>query len=255
MRASSYGGPDVVADETDDVLGRGARGEELFHAHGLEGRDVIGRDDAAAEDRDVFRAFFAEQFQDALEEVVVGAREDGEPDRVGVFLDGRGHNLLRRLVKPGIDDLEARVAERARDNLGTAVMPVQPRFRDHQPDLSLGHDYPNMARIRSAMPMISSRFPVTSFQSNPFPSFVHRGMRCRWKCGTDWKAAPPLAWSRLSPSGFSAFRMAPATFFAVTMAALRSSGSASYRVAAWALVATRQCPRLSGLMSMKASVR
>src|SRR5712692_4471238 len=72
-RLDSYGGSDVVADEADDVLGRRAGGEELFDAHGLEGRDVLGRDDAAAEDRDVFRAFFSEQFQNALEEVVVGA--------------------------------------------------------------------------------------------------------------------------------------------------------------------------------------
>src|SRR5882672_4028831 len=151
-RASSYGGSDVVADEADDVLGRGARGEELLDAHGLERSDVLGRDDAAAEDRDVLRAFLAQQFQDALEEVVVGPREDGEPDRVGVFLDGRRHDLLRRLVEAGIDDLEARVAERARHDLGAAIMPVQSGLGDHEPYLPLAHDPRRSRRIvRSAM--------------------------------------------------------------------------------------------------------
>ena len=63
--------------------------------------------------------------------------------------------------------------------------------------------------MRSPAFMIASRLPGTSFQSKPLPSPVQRGIRCRWKCGTDWKAAAPLAWSRLSPSGLSAVRMAP----------------------------------------------
>src|SRR5216683_1106629 len=148
----SYGSPDVVADEADDVLGRGPRGEQLLDPHGLERGDVLGRDDPAAENHDILCAFLAQQFQDALEEVVVGPREDGEPDRVGVFLDGRRHDLLRRLVEAGIDDLEARVAECARHDLGAAIMPVQSGLGDHEPYLPLAHD-PRRSRwiVRSAM--------------------------------------------------------------------------------------------------------
>src|SRR5688572_22783330 len=103
--------------------------------------------------------------------------------------------------------------------------------------------------------MIWSRLPGTSFQSKPLPSPFQRGMRWRWKCATDWKAAPPLAWSRLSPSGLSACWMAAATFLAATMIAWRSSTSDSWMVAACALVTTRQCPELRGLMSMNVRVR
>src|SRR5213594_2929787 len=75
----SHRGADVVPDEADDVLGRRARSEELFHPHGLQGPDVFRGNDAAAEHRDVLRALLLEQLEDALEQVVVGAREHTEP--------------------------------------------------------------------------------------------------------------------------------------------------------------------------------
>src|SRR2546427_375193 len=77
-KSTSDRGADVLADEADDVLGRGAGREQLLHAHRLQGGDVLGRDDPAAEDRDVPGALLREQIEHALEEVVVGAGEHGE---------------------------------------------------------------------------------------------------------------------------------------------------------------------------------
>jgi hypothetical protein len=57
------------------------------------------------------------------------------------------------------------------------------------------------------------------------------------------------------PAGLSAARWAVATRLAVVMAACRSAGSASKIVATCVLVSTRQCPALSGLMSMMQRVR
>src|SRR5207245_1208883 len=71
----------------------------------------------------------------------------------------------------------------------------------------------------------------------------------------DWKAAGPLAWSTLRPSGSSVCLRAMATRWAVTIAACRSTTWASKMVAACALLRTRQCPALSGLMSMIQIVR
>src|SRR6266851_1638373 len=59
----SHGGADIVPNESHDVLGRRARGEELLHAHGLEGPDVLRGNDAPAKHRDVFRALFLEQLE------------------------------------------------------------------------------------------------------------------------------------------------------------------------------------------------
>src|SRR6266436_3250188 len=115
--------------------------------------------------------------------------------------------------------------------------------------------YLRSAWRRSPVFAMASRSPATGVQSKPLPSFAQRGIRCRWKCGTDWKAAAPLACSRLRPSGLTASRIARATRLAVAIAALRSSTSASNRVGAWRFVTTRQWPGFSGLMSMKVSVR
>src|SRR5258705_4437266 len=226
----SHRGADVVPDEAHDLLGRRARSEELLHAQGLEGPDVLRGNDAPAEHRDVLRALLFEQLEHALDQVVGGAREPAEPDRVGVLLHGGAHDLPRGVVQPRVDGLEARVPEGARHDLGASIVPVEPRLGHHHSDLPLRHVAPRYAKIvrmRSATLMMSSRLPGTTFQSKPFPSPVQRGIRCIWKWPTDWKAAAPLAWRRLSPSELSAFRRAPATFFTVAMTALRSSTSAS----------------------------
>ena len=55
--------------------------------------------------------------------------------RVRVFLNRRLDDLLGRLVQPGVDDLHAGVAQRARDDLRAAVVPVEPWFRDDDSDL------------------------------------------------------------------------------------------------------------------------
>src|SRR5215468_8380605 len=73
--SSLHRGADVFPHEADDVLRRGARREQLLDPEDLEGPDVLRRDDAASEDRDVLRALLAEQLQHAGEQIVVGARE------------------------------------------------------------------------------------------------------------------------------------------------------------------------------------
>src|SRR5581483_4983459 len=217
----SDGRADVLADEADDVLRRRAGREQLLDAHGLQRRDVLGRDDAAAEHRDVVGPLLPEQLEHALEEIVVGAREHAEADGVGVLLQRGGDDLLGRLVQARVDHLEARVAQRARDDLGAAVMAVEAGLRDDDTDgACLSHRAsPSAARRRSPTPAIAVRSPATSFQSKPLPSRTQRGMRCRWKWGTDWKAAAPLACSMLRPSGLTASRSAIATRLAVAMAA------------------------------------
>src|SRR5438132_2716241 len=217
----------------------------------------LGRDDPAAEDHDVLRALLPEQLEDALEEVVVGAGEHAEPDRVGVLLDCGGDDLLGRLVEPRVDHLEARVAQRPRDDLRPAVVAVEARLGDDHADRPVGRHRPCSIAARSFSPvfMICARSPGTSFQSKPRPSRIQRGIRGGWKSATDWQAAGPLAWSTLRPSGSSVCLRAMATRWAVTIAACRSTTWASKMVAACALLSTRQCPALSGLMSMIQIVR
>ena len=93
----------------------------------------------AAEQRDVVRAPLLQELQDPPEQIVVGAGEHGEADGVHVLLHRGGHDLLGGLVQPGVDHLEARVAQGPRDDLRAAVVPVEPGLGHQHPDLSLGH--------------------------------------------------------------------------------------------------------------------
>src|SRR5207245_1694163 len=98
VTATSHRGANVLADETDDVLGRCAGGEELLDAHRLQPGDVLGGNDPAPEDGDIVRALLGEELEDTLEEVVVGAGQHGQPDRVRVFLDpGRPRRASNRI--------------------------------------------------------------------------------------------------------------------------------------------------------------
>src|SRR5216110_1665874 len=67
---------------------------------------------------------------------------------------------------------------------------------------------------------------VAHFHLHLIPRWMRDG-KGRWKCATDWKAAGPLAWSTLRPSGSSDALRARATRLAVTIAACRSATSAS----------------------------
>ena len=111
-------------------LCRGPGREDLRDAHPLQLRDIGVRDDAAAEHHHVVGATLAEQVDGTAEQRHVRAGQHGQSDRVGVLLDGGLHDLLGRLVQPGVDDFHAGVAQRPRDHLGAPVVAVQARLGD-----------------------------------------------------------------------------------------------------------------------------
>ena len=59
------------------------------------------------------------------------ARVARQPERVGVLLQARLRDLLRRLPQTRVDHLEPRVAERPRDDPRPPVVAVEARLRDH----------------------------------------------------------------------------------------------------------------------------
>ena len=75
----------------------------------------------------------------AREELDVGAGEDAEADDVDVFLQRRFGDHLGRLADAGVDHLAAAIAERAGDDLGAAVVAIQPGLRDKHADLVVCH--------------------------------------------------------------------------------------------------------------------
>ena len=75
-----------------------------------------------------------EQLDQRAEQRHVRPGEDGQADQVGVLLDRGLHDLLGRLVQPGVDDLVTGVAQRAGHDLGAAVVPVEAGLADDDAD-------------------------------------------------------------------------------------------------------------------------
>src|SRR6266478_6112595 len=84
---------------------------------------------------DVVHALFVQQAHELRAKRVVRAGKDRKPDDVDVFLHGRRGNHLRGLAQTGIDHFHTRIAQCSRNDLGAAVMPVQPRLRNQNPYL------------------------------------------------------------------------------------------------------------------------
>src|SRR5258708_29179446 len=121
----------VFVDPLHDVFGRSPRSEDLPDAERLELGRIFIRNDAAAENRDVAGAALRQQANDLGEERHVRSRQDAEADRVHVFLHGRFGDHLGCLMQSRVNHFEAAVAERACDNLRTAIVTVEARLR-HQ---------------------------------------------------------------------------------------------------------------------------
>src|SRR6476646_4543330 len=94
----------------DDGLRGGPRQENRVDTGGLQGLDVLLRNDASGEDQDVLGALFLEQPGHLRQQRVVSARQNGQPHRVHVLLDGGGRDLLGRLPQTGVNHLIPSVA-------------------------------------------------------------------------------------------------------------------------------------------------
>src|SRR5262249_11992968 len=102
--------------------------------------------------RDVAGALLGQELENALEEIVVGAGEDREPDGVGVLLDRGGDDLLGRLVQPRVDHLEAGIAQRPRHDLGAAIVAVESRLGAAAATRPPGHHAPPASAARIFSP-------------------------------------------------------------------------------------------------------
>jgi len=139
MGRIELGADGAVSDEGDDVL-RGGAGEENGGDSGfLEGGDIGFGNNPTDENGDVVHALFMEELHELGAEGVVGAGEDGETDDVDIFLESRGGDHLRSLAQAGVDDFHAGVAKGAGDNLGAAVVTIQPRLGDQDANVLFRH--------------------------------------------------------------------------------------------------------------------
>jgi epoxide hydrolase-like predicted phosphatase len=120
------------SDFGDDLVSRGAGGEDGGDAGGLELVEVVVGDDAADDHGDVAAAF-AHLVDHEGGEGHVGAGQHGQPDGVDIFVDGGGGDRLGRLEQPGVDDLVPGVAQDAGHDLDPPVVAVEADLGDQYP--------------------------------------------------------------------------------------------------------------------------
>jgi hypothetical protein len=76
------------------------------------------------DDEHVGSISISEEFNHSGHQGQVRAREQGETQGVGIFLDNRLDDLFGRLVEAGVDHFKAFVTKGTGNDLGSSVVPV-----------------------------------------------------------------------------------------------------------------------------------
>jgi len=112
--------------------------EDCRNARCLEFGAVLFGDHAADEDERVLHcSVLLEAVHDLWNERVVSARENRDSEDIDVFLDGSLDDLFGCFVQSGVDDFEPGVTKGACNNVCSAVVTVEPDFRNHTPNTLL----------------------------------------------------------------------------------------------------------------------
>src|ERR1700683_2398631 len=123
-----------LPDHRDDGLKRRPRLENRGDSLPLPFTGVFIRDNAADDHLHAGHTLVAQQLEHARHDRIVRAGEDRKADHLHVFLQGGVDNHFRCLSQTSINDFHARVAQRPRNDPGSAVVAVK---------AGLGYKYPN----------------------------------------------------------------------------------------------------------------
>ena len=138
-----------VPDGLDDLLHAGPGVQNAVHAGVEHGLDVLQWNDPAHVDDHVGPAHLAALIDQHGDEHQVRVAHHGTGDAVGILVPGADGQAPRRLPEPGIDHVDAAVAQGPGDELHAAVMAVQPH-------LSQEHTRP-MRQISHAVDLLDGR--------------------------------------------------------------------------------------------------
>src|SRR3954447_4721366 len=120
----------MPADVLRDRPGRSSGAEDLGDPHALEVRGVLVRNRPADKEQHVPHLVLAQHLAQLLGVLHVRTREAREPEHGRVLVDHGAQDRLGGLEDAGVDDLHPGVAQRARHDLGAAVVTVEARLRD-----------------------------------------------------------------------------------------------------------------------------
>jgi len=96
----------------------------------LQAFGVLIGNSAAQNKQNIFRLLFAKERYDARNNSIVCARKNGKANAVYVFLNGGTDDHLRCLAQSSVNDLHSCIAERAGDDLSSAVVAIETGLGD-----------------------------------------------------------------------------------------------------------------------------
>src|ERR1700738_499192 len=128
-----------LAHLVDEDIQRCAGGEDRGGTGGQQLGHVGLRDGPTHHDRDVARLRGPQRLDCSGGQRQMRTGEDRKPHQRNVFLQRNRHDVLDALPDSGVDHLETRIAQRAGDDLGAAVMAVETGLRDENTN---GHQCP-----------------------------------------------------------------------------------------------------------------
>ena len=114
----------MLANEFHRGIERSAGAKDGCYALRLQECSILLRNRSSEDDENVIRATLLQHRRNAWDDDIVSARENAQPHAIHIFLKGSVDDHLRRLPQSRIDDLHARIAKSASNDLSTAVMSI-----------------------------------------------------------------------------------------------------------------------------------
>lgn len=114
-------------DLRNDVLAGGPGSEHRRHPLGPKKLCIIRGNNPAHENGFIDFALL-KNFLNRRDQRHMRAGKNRKADDINVLLDCGLHHHLRRLMKPRVDDFEARITQRPRHNFGATIVTIQTRL-------------------------------------------------------------------------------------------------------------------------------
>jgi hypothetical protein len=134
----------VLVQEPSDLFDRGARAEHPRHAERRQLSNVFLGNDAAYQHPYVVQAGRSQHLNNPWHQRHMSSAQQRQPKKIGVFIGNRADYRFRRLPEAGVNHMESRIAQAARDHFESAVVPVKTDLgqQDAQRLLLIHQTYP-----------------------------------------------------------------------------------------------------------------
>src|SRR5216684_3991921 len=125
---------DEFTQSLDDFLRRRILQKHFADTHFFQGGDILFGHHPASDDNHVFGSLLPKSLEDLGEYRHLHTGQQAYAENVGVLLNRRRDDFIRRPVKAGVNHIHSGIAQRPRDDFYAAVMPIKPYLRQQYAD-------------------------------------------------------------------------------------------------------------------------